>query len=192
MTFTIRLWLLVLVTALTSATAPSTWAAGPSSGPVATAPVKNYGVVDDGVLSRSGVPTASGFAWLRKHGVKSVVNLTPDDDGERFLKSLGFERYFWLPMDGPPSEAQAEEFLSFVQDPGNWPLHMHCHAGKDRTGLMVALYRYAIEAWPLDKAVEEAKLYRWGKAFYPEYMDWLRRWSEHHPPGSHRRQHPGS
>jgi hypothetical protein len=158
---------------------------GPSVGPVDDAPVKNYGIVRQGVLLRSGLPKTNDYAWLRQQGVKSIVNLTDEAAGEVLLKKLGFQGYLWLPMDGPPSDAQAEQFLRFVQDSRNWPAHVHCHSGKDRTGLMVALFRYAIDAWPLGRALEEAKLYRSGKALYPEYVEWLRRWTVRYPPGSH-------
>jgi Tyrosine phosphatase family len=160
----------------------------PLSGPVKGAPIKRYGVVDEDVLSRSSRPTAAGYAWLRQEGVKNIVNFTDEDPGDAFFKELGFEGHLWLPIvDGkPPTDAQVEQFLSLVRDSQNWPVHMHCAEGESRAGLMAALVRYAIDGWPLAKALEEAKLYRKGKSLRPKYVQWLTHWAESHPPGSYR------
>lgn len=164
---------------------------GPPPGSVEGAPVKNYGIVREGILSRSGLPKANGYAWLLRQGARSIVNLTTEDRRDLLVHRFGFDRYLWLPMVGPPSHAQAEQFLGFVQDSGNWPLHVHCDAGKDRSGVMVALFRYAIDGWPLERALEEAKLYR-RSGLFPQYIEWLQRWAGWHPPGSHRRSGTGS
>jgi hypothetical protein len=159
----------------------------PSSGPVKGAPIKMYGVVDEDILSRSSRPTTAGYTWLRHEGVKNIVNFTDEDPGDAFFKALGFEGYLWLPIvDGkPPTDAQVEQFLNLVRDSQNWPVHMHCAEGKSRAGLMAALVRYAIDGWPLDKALEEAKLYRKGKSLRPTYVQWLTHWAKSHPPGSY-------
>jgi hypothetical protein len=180
--------LLMLVSSL-GAEEPPERTASPLSGPVKGAPVKRYGVVDEDILSRSSRPTTAGYAWLRQEeGVKNIVNFTDEDPGNAFFKELGFEGYLWLPIvDGkPPTDAQVEEFLSLVRNSRNWPVHMHCAEGESRAGLMAALVRYAIDAWPLDKALEEAKLYRKGKSLRPKYVQWLTHWAESHPPGSYR------
>jgi protein tyrosine/serine phosphatase len=161
------------------------------SGPVKGASVKQYGIVDPGILSRSGRPTPAGYAWLRQQGVNSIVNFTDKDTGAAVMQELGFAHYLWLPLHGPPTEAvQAERFLSFVRDAQHWPVHMHCHAGQDRTGVMGALVRYAIDGWPLEAALAEARRYK-GHALAPKYLTWLNEWVASHPPGSHRLMEEG-
>jgi protein tyrosine/serine phosphatase len=181
------LFFLILAYSL-GAQEPPAQADTPLSGPVKGAPIKRYGVVDQGMLSRSSRPTAAGYTWLRQEGVKSLVNFTDEDPGDTFFKELGFESHLWLPIvDGkPPSDAQVEQFLSLVRDSQNWPAHMHCAEGESRAGLMAALVRYAIDGWPLEKALEEAKLYRKGKSLRPKYVQWLTHWAASHPPGGYR------
>jgi hypothetical protein len=144
--------------------------------------------VDQDMLSRSSRPTTTGYSWLRQKGVKNIVNFTDEAPGDTFFQELGFEGHLWLPIvDGnPPTDAQVEQFLSLVRDSQNWPVHMHCAEGESRAGLMAALVRYAIDGWPLDKALEEAKLYRKGKSLRPKYVQWLTQWAESHPPGGYR------
>jgi hypothetical protein len=110
------LFFLILAYSL-GAEEPPTRADTPLSGPVKGAPIKRYGVVDQGMLSRSSRPTAAGYTWLRQAGVKSLVNFTDEDPGDTFFTELGFESHLWLPIvDGkPPTDAQVEQFLSVVR-----------------------------------------------------------------------------
>ncbi len=150
------------------------------------APLKRYGVVWEHKLTRSGMPEdESGWRWLRNQGVKSIVTFRQENDVD--YKKFGFERVLQIPLDGShiPTQEQTEKFLKFIQDPQNQPVHMHCSAGKDRTGMMAALARYAIDGWPLDRALAEAKLYR-GSDLAPKRVAWLRDWAANHKPGSHR------
>lgn len=145
-----------------------------------------------GVLSRSGQPLISEFSWLKEQGWKSVVNLRRD--GERGevgddAKLPGFTdlglAYLHLPItDGqPPTEEQAEEFLKFVTNPANQPVHVHCRGGIGRTGTMTALYRYAVQGWPLELAIQESRAFRGGVS--TSQAKWLQTWAQNHPRGSH-------
>jgi protein tyrosine/serine phosphatase len=147
-----------------------------------------------GVLSRSGQPLLSHFQWLKEKGWKGVVNLRVDGERDEVgddLKIPGFKelnfRYLHLPItDGlPPSEEQAEEFLRFVTNPANLPVHIHCRGGIGRAGTMVALYRYAVQGWPMDDAIAESRAFKGGVSELQE--KWLRTWAEKHPPAHFRR-----
>jgi protein tyrosine/serine phosphatase len=155
------------------------------SRPTAGQPMKNYGVVWDGKLTRSGLPEEdTGWDWLREQGVKSIVTFLPDDDVD--YAGHGFTNVLRIPLSdwGLPTERQAQQFLAFIQDPKNQPVHIHCAAGKDRTGMMAALARYAVDGWSLDKALEEARSYRDGKSLGERRAAWLRRWAAKYPPGT--------
>jgi hypothetical protein len=151
-----------------------------------SAPPRNYGVVWERKLSRSGLASDdSGWRWLRSQGVRSVVTFRPENDVD--YDKFGFEHVLRIPMrSDPPSDQQAEEFLRFIQDPANQPVHIHCTAGKDRTGIMAALARYSIDGWPVQKALEEARVYRGGKDLSAKRVAWLNNWAAKHEPGSYR------
>jgi hypothetical protein len=153
-------------------------------------PVRNYGVVWPGKLTRSGLPDSdSEWRWLRHQGVKSIVTFLGHDDDDVDYEKYGFEHVLRIPLDDEdvPTEAQSRSFLAFVQDPNHWPVHMHCHAGKDRTGMMAALVRYAVDGWSLDRALAEARPYRKGKDLAEFRVEWLEKWAALHAPGSERR-----
>lgn len=169
---------------------------GPRGNLPAGAP-KDYGfwsfaIPVPGVLSRSGQPTIADFEWLKAHGWKSDIDLRiKGDHGEQAddaqipgFNQLGLH-YLWIQMvDGAaPTEAQADEFLAFVTQPENQPAEVHCRGGIGRAGIMVALYRYAVQGWPLDKIFEESKLYQGG--IDQGQMAWLTNYAKTHQPGSY-------
>jgi protein tyrosine/serine phosphatase len=162
----------------------------PANGQDRDAPLERFGTVWPGKMTRSGLPSkegdSGGWRWLCARGVRSVVSFRGDNDID--YKAAGIERALWLPIRGnnPPSDKQAEQFLRFIQDPANQPVHIHCAEGKSRTGLMTALARYSVDGWPLEKALAEARLYRNGKELNRKQVEWLRQWAKQHPPGSHR------
>lgn len=149
------------------------------------APLRNYGVVWEHELTRSGLPrNDSGWRWLREQGVRSIVTFRTENDVD--YNKFRFEHVLRIPMlANPPSDQQAEQFLQFIQDPANQPVHIHCSAGRDRTGLMTALARYSIDAWTLEKALAEARTYRGGKDLSAKRVAWLSNWAAQHPPGSY-------
>src|SRR5215471_3501406 len=158
--------------------------AHPSKTSTEQAPPRNYGVIWEHKLTRSGLPDDNSLAWLHSQGVKSVVTFLPDHNVD--YQKYGFS-VLRIPMKSdPPTEQQAEHYLRFIQDPKNQPVHIHCVAGQSRTGLMAALTRYAIDGWPLDRALQEAKRYRQGRDLSKERVDWLRGWAAKHPAGSFR------
>lgn len=70
-----------------------------------------------------------------------------------------------------PTQAQVKQFLDFATNPKNSPCYVHCQAGKGRTGVAVASYRMAVEGWPPEKAIAEAK--KFGCAL-PDQLDFLK------------------
>ncbi len=152
----------------------------------------SFAVPFSGVLSRSGQPTIEEFRWLKDNGWKSVVDLRPDNEYLEVAddaKLAGFTElnfnYLRLPIaDGsPPTDKQAQTFLDFVTDPKNQPVHVHCRGGYGRAGTMVALYRYAVQGWLLDKAIEESRLFHGGIS--ASQKKWLEDWAKNHPPQSY-------
>jgi hypothetical protein len=151
-------------------------------------PVANYGVIRDGQLSQSATPNDEGqWRWLRARGVNTIVTLDPQRIN---FGSFGFENFLWMPLDegAPPTDAQAERFLKFVQDPDNKPVHLQSAGGSDRVATLRALLSYAIDGQTMETALAEARLHNGGKELSDAQEEWLRRWAAAHDPGSHRRQ----
>jgi hypothetical protein len=153
--------------------------------PYSNGPLRRFGVVWPNQLTRSGLPrTDHGWIWLRTRGVRSIVTFRTENDID--YRKFGFERVMYVPLSGSvmPTEEKAAEYLKFIQKPANQPVHIHCSAGRDRTGMMAALARYSIDGWTLTKALDEARQYRDGKNLSARRVAWLRAWAKEHPSGS--------
>jgi hypothetical protein len=54
-----------------------------------------------------------------------------------------------------PNEKQVVKFLQIVTDKQRVPILVHCRHGADRTGIMCAVYRVAVQGWTKKRALEE-------------------------------------
>jgi protein tyrosine phosphatase (PTP) superfamily phosphohydrolase (DUF442 family) len=139
--------------------------------------IKRWAEVDSG-LARGSQPNEHGIAALAGRGFRTVVSLRQDKDERARVTAAGM-RYVEIPMKiGPfgapaPTEAQARAFLDAVTDSAGRPAFVHCHHGRDRTGVMVALYRVEVSGWSGDDAVHEAEE-RGLRPQYKAYRRWIR------------------
>jgi len=142
-------------------------------------PVHHFAVVRAGVLYRGGQPdTAALDGIITKYGIKTDVNLRGTDrwakwwlDERRVCEKHGV-RMVDIPLADPDHVSSGlKEFLAVVTDPASQPVFVHCEAGSARTGYAVAAYRIVVEKWPYDRALREAKSFRFNPDvnLNPEY-----------------------
>ena len=117
--------------------------------------------VDEGFY-RGGQPSPAGLEALRQRGIKTVICLRHHsramDEERRLVEQLGMRwvnipMWFWW----RPSKAQVQQFLSIVSDPAQRPVFIHCRQGRNRAGVMAAIYRIARQGWEPRRAYAEAR-----------------------------------
>ena len=54
-----------------------------------------------------------------------------------------------------PHDDDVVRFLQIVTDESRLPAFVHCRRGADRTGMMVAIYRIAVQGWDKEQAIAE-------------------------------------
>ena len=131
--------------------------------------MRNFRVVREGVLYRSGQMTVEGLERvLHDHGIRTVVCLRDGEsasDQAEELYCLSQDVLYvrlppaaWWAAAGPPPVADnVRRFLEVMRDPGNHPVLVHCCAGVHRTGAYCALYRMEHEHWSNPEALAEMR-----------------------------------
>ena len=159
--------------------AVSAWASPAAASPdLSNIRIDNFGRVSDAYY-RGAQPKGRDYADLAKLGVKTLIDLTSDEDvdlNERVAAERAGMQYVRMPMTThePPTGAKLAEFLGIVNDPAKQPVYVHCVGGRHRTGVMTAAYRMTAEGWTADKAFQEMKQYKYGADFlHPEFKEFV-------------------
>lgn len=134
---------------------------------------RNLGVVlgSDGAalpIYRGGQPGGCAeLEFLKLLGVKSILKLNdredPVDVGEKEnAAALGLRvetfNFNAATIGSVGSCDQVRRAIAFLKDPANWPVYVHCTAGKDRTGYIIGIYEKTIGK-PKDEVMRELKEY---------------------------------
>ncbi|MBP7863581.1 tyrosine-protein phosphatase [bacterium] len=109
-------------------------------------------------LYRGAMPSPDGIKALRTIGVDTIVDFRNDPLGvalEAHVARTLNMKYINIPTgNAPPSEKKIKAFLSAVQDTkdrrdktGDGAVFVHCHAGCDRTGFYVSMWRLFSDKW---------------------------------------------
>jgi len=146
------------------------------------APVFNFQIVNAGgedgsnAVYRSGQPKGeSDWAYLERIGIKTVVKLNEFSDvvdgSEEFrlakLHNIRVIPIYMPPEDLPhnwdlsahPDEDVLMRAVGALEDKNNLPVLVHCSHGKDRTGLVVAVYSVRNKNYCKDAALSEMKYF---------------------------------
>lgn len=156
----------VAVSLLVAVALGLTWAGGGKYYFVA----KRFGVVEPGQLYRSGQISK----WVQEDqwtacGIRAVIDLTgndPEDEDQQFevtlAKKLGVEHQrFPLRGDGTGDIARYADAVEAIvkYEKAGVPVLVHCSAGAQRTGGVVASYRMLIQGWTPEEALREMQVY---------------------------------
>ena len=137
----------------------------------AQAQLRNFRVVRDGVLYRSGQLSLPALKRVvHDYGIRTVITLRdsyeegkppPDLAEEEYCKGEGLFHVRIPPRnwDGPDGVAPVDEgvrtFLKVMADPNNHPVLVHCFAGIHRTGGYCAVFRMEFDGWGNQQAIDE-------------------------------------
>ena len=133
---------------------------------------KRWGVVEAGRVYRSGQLSRHLVeSQLKAHGILVVVDLMGDDPGNReqpfereAISRLGIE-LVRCPLIGDGTGdireyARAITAIERARQAGK-PVLVHCYAGSQRTGGVVAMYRLLVRGEPIDSILAELPRYDW-------------------------------
>lgn len=127
---------------------------------------------------RGAQPQIAAYPSLKALGIDTVVRFSTGEEfiaGEREHVEALHMRFVSLPWRtaDTPTVEQVAAFLSLVRDHPDWTFFVHCREGVDRTGVMVALYRIALDRWTVDRALAEMKAFHYHFVFHPHLQRYV-------------------
>lgn len=128
---------------------PTNWAQ-----PLVVPGVPNlYKITDN--LYRGAQPTAEGMKRLEEMGIKTIINLRSIHSDKKRMRQtkLIYEKIPMLAFN--PKMKHIVRFLELVTHKEGGPYFVHCMHGADRTGLLSASYRVAVQGWTKQEAIRE-------------------------------------
>ena len=121
----------------------------------------NFYPVRKGVLYRSGQPRGLGLTWVKQYGIRTLINLrkpnssgTPEEKAFAAKNGLNFYN-FSIGSSNADIKKTVKRFLAIVDDKSQWPILVHCSRGKERSGVLSAIFRIEYDRWPNDQALQE-------------------------------------
>ncbi|MEN9723127.1 MAG: hypothetical protein RJB38_1113 [Pseudomonadota bacterium] len=128
---------------------------------VADAAILRFREVEEAKIFRGSQPeTREDFEFLRSIGVRTILNLRTNQKlvarHREMAQELGLQTVN-IPVGSffEPKAKVIAQVQAALKDPSLQPIFVHCRHGKDRTGLMVGLYRTAEQGWTQKEAHEE-------------------------------------
>ena len=122
-----------------------------------------FSQVDDR-LYRGGQPTDAQLDALKAFGVDTILSLRDEGTGRtaaerRHAEEIGL-RFVHVPFSAlsPVKPEVIDRVLATLRDPASGKVYIHCHIGRDRTSLMVALHLAVNRGWEPNLAWQRAVL----------------------------------
>ena len=142
--------------------------------------VPNFGEVNPHLL-RGGQPQLVGYKNLKQMGVDIVVDLRlSGKDAERRNVEKAGMKYVAIPWHCYfPKDKQFAEFLNLLRENRNQKIFVHCRYGDDRTGMMIAAYRMAVDNWTPEEARMEMEKFGFHKLVCPRLGHYEHDFPEH-------------
>lgn len=121
--------------------------------------IPNLHTVKNGELYRSARLSKANYREAKKLGIRTVVNFEEEHQQEKgWAQEVGIQ-YRSIPIGGMdcPTKSQIEKALALIASDANQPVLIHCHYGKDRTGIVSAAYRIRYQNWSVQRAIDELR-----------------------------------
>jgi tyrosine-protein phosphatase SIW14 len=141
--------------------------------------VHNAGKVTEH-LYRGAQPILGQLPKLKKLGVTTVIDLRAEfpnaaEEERLHVEALGM-RFIRMPIDGfsIPKTSDLATFFRLLGESPPQTIFLHCQYGRDRTGVMIAAYRIAVENWTPAQALSEMQKFGFNRFWHPAMETFIR------------------
>ena len=136
----------------------------------------NFGVVEEGVLYRSGqLKPYQLRRVIRERRIKTVINtreaaapanLMAEERRVCYEEGVDVVR-LTMPGDGCGTYEQYDKAIEILSDSNRLPALVHCARGTHRTGALITSYRVVLQDMPIVDAMREMEDYRFKPDGHP-------------------------
>ncbi|RYY87873.1 MAG: protein-tyrosine-phosphatase, partial [Comamonadaceae bacterium] len=115
---------------------------------------------------RSAQPRREDIPLLQALGIRTVVSFRSFNSDERVLRGSGID-LVRVPIDtwSIDDDEVLRALTAIREAERKGPVLIHCWHGADRTGVVAAVYRMALQGWNKDAARHE--MFRGGYGYHP-------------------------
>jgi protein tyrosine phosphatase (PTP) superfamily phosphohydrolase (DUF442 family) len=144
----------------------------------------NFHVVKPGIW-RSAQPSEDSLKRMKMNGLKTIVNLRADDSNnvkeKKIAEKLGLQ-YYYFPMKAEQDQDLnlIDRILAVIERPAEQPLLVHCIGGRDRTGMIIAIYKIEHTDQKFEDIYKEMLMFGYNQKGLPAVMRTIRHWCEVH------------
>jgi protein tyrosine phosphatase (PTP) superfamily phosphohydrolase (DUF442 family) len=141
--------------------------------------VNNAGKVTEH-LYRGAQPSLNELPELKKLGITTIIDLRAESSGTAQQEQLRAEslgiKFLRIPIGGfaNPTNSELGHFFEVVRDSPSETVFVHCEFGRDRTGVMIAAYRIALEKWTPEQALSEMMDFGFNRRWHPSMITFVR------------------
>lgn len=148
---------------------------------------KNFGVVEEGRLYRSGQFSPAAFRKIHEqHRFRTVIDLGSYEEGSRgdrrnqlLADSVGIPRYrFDLIGDATGNPNAYAQVLRIIKDPANQPVLVHCGAGSERTSCTVIMYDHIRRGQSFETGLALSEYYKHNPRRNPKLREVVEQYGE--------------
>ena len=142
----------------------------------------NFHIIDS-ALWRSAQPNSESLKRMKHFGLNTVINLRGDSITNEWEKKIADSlslNYYNFPLDSR-KEQNSDEInliLNIINQKKNQPVLIHCLGGKDRTGLISALYELQKGNKILNEIHKEMLMYGYNEEKYPKNFRFIKSWAK--------------
>jgi protein tyrosine/serine phosphatase len=128
---------------------------------VAHAEIERFAEVSPGIFRGSQPTTQADFDFLKARGVRTILSLqtlpwhSATERRNAHHNEIEYRNVHMMAFPLAPSERRVKEALLTLTDPSLHPIFLHCKLGRDRTSMIVGLYRVYYESWTPEAAWDE-------------------------------------
>jgi protein tyrosine/serine phosphatase len=118
--------------------------------------------VAPGIYRGPAPAAAEDYRQLKSLGINTLLDVRKfrrrQFEEERRCAHAHGMHYKNIPLAYHPQlDGSAERVFGALTDPRLHPIYIHCELGRDRTGLIIGLYRVRCEGWSMTSAYAEMK-----------------------------------